>query len=198
VISGILNPYIKNAGPIGGDTGARTGVWACPSHPVANQNWKIGLGDWLFPDGNAPWNNWQGRPPVTLAMLERPAERIAFMDKGANSGSENWMEFVDDQWSYCDASVCSGYDSLGNCIINDAADSGRLNQGALVTNRGDCDLAQGAQNCTWDRTCFLRPRYRHNGVANATFMDGHSKAMTKGSVKFSKNLWISSIHGALW
>ena len=202
VMSGILNPYIKNAGPIGGDTGARTGVWACPSHPVANQNWKIGMSARLFPDGPASWSSppWspQDHLVVSLAIIERPAERYAFIDKGANSGSENWMEIVDDQWSYCDASVCSGYDASGQCIVNDAADSGRLGQGALVAGRGDCDLAQAGQNWTWDRTCFLRPRYRHNGVANATFMDGHSKAMTKGSLKFTKNMYISTLDGALW
>src|SRR5687767_7261208 len=49
VMSGKLNPYIKNAGPIGGDTGARSGVWACPSHPNATQNWKIGMSARLFP-----------------------------------------------------------------------------------------------------------------------------------------------------
>jgi prepilin-type N-terminal cleavage/methylation domain-containing protein len=200
VISGVLNPYIKNAGPIGGDTGARTGVWACPSHPQANQNWKIGVNASLFPDGPADWNGRtsQDHLVVRLAAIERPADMMTFMDKGANSGTENWMEIVTDQWSYCDASVCSGFDAGGNCIVNDAADSGRLNQGALVAGRGDCDFGQGAQNWTWDRTCFLRPRYRHNGVASTTYLDGHSKAAIKGSIKFTKNLWISSIHGSLW
>src|SRR5687768_3902496 len=91
VMSGILNPYIKNAGPIGGDTGARSGVWACPSHPHNIQNWKIGMSARLFPDGPASWSSppWssQDHLVVRLATLERPAERFAFMDKGANSGS---------------------------------------------------------------------------------------------------------------
>src|SRR5688572_12037919 len=85
VMSGVLNPYIKNAGPIGGDTGARSGVWACPSHPHNIQNWKIGMSARLFPDGPADWNGRasQDHLIVRLATLERPAERFAVMDKGA-------------------------------------------------------------------------------------------------------------------
>ncbi len=203
-ISEILNPYIKNGAQTGTGTnvtsGGHGGVWDCPSAPVRNQNWKIGVNAKLFPDGDASWNNWKGGPVVTLAMIDRPADMMAFMDKGQNSGGENWMEIVTDQWSFCDASVCAGYDSSGQCIIDGTADVGNKpgTQGALRPGVGDCDLAQNGQNWNWDRTCFLRPRYRHTGTGNATFLDGHSKAVHKGSLSYSKNLWIQSLDGNLW
>jgi prepilin-type processing-associated H-X9-DG protein len=74
---------------------------------------------------------------------------------------------------------------------------GKKGEGALVKTRATCDMQSG-DITAWTRTCYIRPRYRHNGTANVTFLDGHAKAMTKGSLRFSKHLHIQAIHGNLW
>jgi prepilin-type N-terminal cleavage/methylation domain-containing protein/prepilin-type processing-associated H-X9-DG protein len=195
----LLNPYIKN-----GDGWSRGGVWSCPSAPVKNQSNQIGVNGGLLPDGDCSWNNFAGGPYVSLGAIERPADIVWLADKGMNAGTDNWMEFVSDQWGFADASVCSsgGGDS---CVVNTKADVGLCSdgtgvgcEGALAKGFGDCDLAQGGQNWNWSRSCFLRPRYRHTGNANVSFLDGHSKAIRRGGLSYTKNLWVPAIHGGLW
>jgi prepilin-type N-terminal cleavage/methylation domain-containing protein/prepilin-type processing-associated H-X9-DG protein len=207
-IGDILWPYLKNGehnlqanGQHGWNSG-RGGIWNCPSAAKPQQGNAIGISNDLFPDGDASWNNWgknaDMKRPIGLAALEAPADIIGFIDKGVSPGPWNYIEFVGDQWSYADASVCS-YDGPANngCgTIKENEDKGLTGQGALVPGFGDCDTLSGSID--WTRTCFIRPRYRHTGIANATFMDGHAKAMQKGSIRFSKNLHIQAIHGNLW
>jgi prepilin-type N-terminal cleavage/methylation domain-containing protein/prepilin-type processing-associated H-X9-DG protein len=207
-IADILNPYTKSGGrPTPNDAAGRTGIWKCPSAANPDQNWHIGVNASFFPDGPADWNNLGGYDDqgsyLSEAQVKNPADIMLFADKGANrggtGGNDNWMEIVTDQWGYTDSGVCAGYDSGGNCnsFIADA-DAGKLNKGALVQGVGDCDLAPGAQNWTWDRTCFLAPRYRHNGTSNMTFADGHAKAMVKGQLRWSRNLYLEGVHGKPW
>jgi prepilin-type N-terminal cleavage/methylation domain-containing protein/prepilin-type processing-associated H-X9-DG protein len=195
----IINPYLKN-----GDGWSRGGVWACPSAANRRQSNNLGWNATLFPDGHCPaWNTRPGTA-VALAAMDRPADIVGIIDKGMNAGTDNWMEFPSDQWAFTDASVCAS-GSGATCVVHPQADAGlpisqggRSDAGALGPNVGDCDMAGGAQNWNWTRGCFLRPRYRHNGTANATFMDGHSKAINRGRLSFTKNLWIEQIHGGLW
>jgi prepilin-type N-terminal cleavage/methylation domain-containing protein/prepilin-type processing-associated H-X9-DG protein len=198
-IYSILNPYIKN-----GNNWSRGGIWSCPSAANKNQSNHLGFNSTLFPDGNASWNNFMGGPYISLAAIDRPADIAGIVDKGMNAGTDNWMEFPSDQWAFTDASVCN-YDAPSGCgTINLAADAGlptaqggRSNNGALGPGVGDCDQT-GNQNWNWTRSCFLRPRYRHNGTANVTFMDGHSKAVVRGQLRWTKNLYIEGVHGAPW
>jgi prepilin-type N-terminal cleavage/methylation domain-containing protein/prepilin-type processing-associated H-X9-DG protein len=201
-IADIIQPYTKSGGrPSPGDSAGRGGIWQCPSAQNPQQNWQIGVNASMFPDGEAPWNDLGGYDNkgnyVSLAMIDRPADIIGFVDKGANSGRDSWMEFTADQWGYTDSGVCAS-GSGANCVINEEADAGKVGEGALVENKGDCDLAAGGQNWNWARSCFIRPRYRHNGVTNATFLDGHAKAMRKGQIRYSKNLHVQAVHGELW
>jgi prepilin-type N-terminal cleavage/methylation domain-containing protein/prepilin-type processing-associated H-X9-DG protein len=199
-IYNILNPYIKN-----GDGWSRGGIWACPSAPKRGQSNQLGWNSTLFPDGRAPWQSAAlqaagGGPYISLAAIDRPADIAAVVDKGMALGStDNWMEFTSDQWGFVDGSVLTG----GN--VDPAKDAGlpiarggSSDGGALGPGVGDCDMAGGTMDWNWYRGCFLRPRYRHNGTTNVTFMDGHSKAVVRGQLRFSKNLWIESAHGGLW
>jgi len=190
----LLNPYLKS-----GNGWMRGGVWGCPSAKVPTQSNQLGWNNRLFPDGDASWNSNKGGPYYSLAVVDKPADVAILVDKGANAGNDNWMEFLGDQWGFADASVCrSG--SGPTCVIDEEADAGKKpgTAGSLVEGKGDCDLAQSGQNWNWDRSCFLRPRYRHNGTTNVSFLDGHSKAMVKGQLRFSKHLHIQSIDGNLW
>ena len=196
----LLWPYLKSGSNYqGGFNSGQGGIWTCPSSGKPQQNGNIGVNASTFPDGDAPWNNFKGGPYVSLAAVERASDLAIFADKGTAPTSGpgwNYMEFVTDQWSFADSSVCrSG--SGANCVIDDDADAGKKGEGALVKDKGDCDMQSG-DITAWTRTCYLRPRYRHNGTANVTFLDGHAKAMNKGSLRFSKHLHIQAIHGALW
>ncbi len=190
----ILNPYIKN-----GDGWSRGGIWSCPSAANKSQSNNLGFNATLFPDGDASWNSFKGGPYISLAAIERPADVAGIVDKGMNAGTDNWMEFPSDQWAFVDGSVMTGanVDPLKDAGLP-VAKGGSSDFGALGPNVGDCDMAGSTQNWNWTRSCFLRPRYRHNGTCNVTFMDGHSKAVVRGQLRFSKNLWIESVHGGLW
>ena len=183
----MLNPYLKS-----GNGWSRGGVWDCPSSAKRGQSNQLGWHAGVFPDGAASWNGFTGGPYVSLAAVNNPADIVALIDKGGNAGTDNWMEFTADQWAFVNDSIFVGG------VINPARDAGITPLGALGPNVGDCDLAGTTQNWNWDRSCFLRPRYRHNGTANATFLDGHSKAIVRGQLRFSRNLHIESIHGGLW
>jgi prepilin-type N-terminal cleavage/methylation domain-containing protein/prepilin-type processing-associated H-X9-DG protein len=199
-IGDLLWPYMKsgsnNKGGFNSGTGA---IWTCPSSGKPQQNSNIGVNSSALPDGDASWNNRKGGPYVALAMVERASDLALFVDKGTAPISPpgwNYMEFIADQWGFADSSVCrSG--SGANCVIDEEADAGKKGEGALVQGKGDCDMQSG-DITAWTRTCYIRPRYRHNGTANVTFLDGHAKAMTKGSLRFSKHLHIQAIHGDLW
>jgi len=171
----------------------------------------IGVNNTLFPDGDASWNCWNGGfntgscddttkkgVYVPLAMVQNPADIMAMMDKGGAPGEWNYMEIPTDQWGFADSGVCKWNGPGGTCgDIDEKLDAGYGGtEGALVQGKGDCDLVSGSQD--WTRTCFLRPRYRHAGMANATFLDGHSKAIRKGGLRYTKNLWIEAVNGGLW
>ncbi len=198
----ILNPYLKN-----GNGWSRGGVWDCPSAARKGQSNQLGWNASLYPDGDCSWNSFKGGPYVSLAQIESPSDILSLVDKGGNAGTDNWMEIPSDQWAFTDASVCN-YDgpANGGCgTFNAAADAGlpiaqggRSDAGALGPGVGDCDLAGSTQNWNWNRSCFLRPRYRHNGTTNVSFLDGHAKAVVRGQLKWSKNLWIQSLHGNPW
>ena len=201
-IADILNPYTKSGGrPTPTSSSGRGGVWQCPSAAAPDQNWQVGVNSSVLPDAEAPWNNLGGYDDkgssLTESMVPNFSDIIVFVDKGANSGVDNWMEFTSDQWGYTDAGLCSSGGGSTCVLKTTGEDEGKTGQGALVKGVGDCDLlATGTQNWNWDRSCFIRPRYRHNGTSNMTFMDGHAKAMVKGQVKFSRNLHIETVHGA--
>ena len=211
-IGDMLWPYMKSGtnNNNGSWNSGAGGIWSCPSALMKNQNSNIGVNSTAFPDGNASWNCWNGgnnagcdKPKgsgiyVSLAMVDRPADLSLFYDKGTAPPTPGWnyMEMVADQWGFADSPVCRS----GNgptCVVDEDADAGKKGaEGALVPGKGDCDNTSGPID--WRRTCFLRPRYRHNGTANVTFLDGHAKAMTKGSLRFTKHLYIEGVHGALW
>ena len=193
-IYNIISPYLKN-----GNGWSRGGVWDCPSAAKKGQSNQLGWNGAMFPDGDCPWNSNVGGPYLSLAAFDRVADMAAIVDKGGNSGTDSWMEFPSDQWAFVDGSVMTGAN------VDPAKDAGQpiakggsSDFGALGPGVGDCDLAGSTQNWNWSRTCFLRPRYRHNGTTNVSFLDGHAKAVQKGQLRFSRNLWIESIHGGLW
>jgi prepilin-type processing-associated H-X9-DG protein len=63
----------------------------------------------------------------------------------------------------------------------------------IALAKGDCDFipnpSVGSTFQNW-ATCSMLPRFRHNGTANVVFLDGHCKAMTRGSIKWYKNIYL--------
>ncbi len=83
------------------------------------------------------------------------------------------------QWWWADSVMTNGtYDSAkdnSNVSINN-------------TNNRDNDLP----NTAWEGGHTVR--YRHSGAASCLFADGHVKAMTKGSIKWYKNIYIKDVY----
>jgi len=179
----VVQPYIKNGDPhnltattdsYGPDAGMNHGVWACPSQPDPNQmnNYKVRedlfRGDYCTP-GQTTWaGTCDGG---TTHTVDKPSEKILLFESGSyglgagnSANPDDWNQpvFYTDSWA-----GWGTHDDL---------------------TKGDCDLANG-QDGGWD-TCNLFPRYRHNGVANFLFCDGHVKAIHKGNLDYCRDMYM--------
>jgi prepilin-type N-terminal cleavage/methylation domain-containing protein/prepilin-type processing-associated H-X9-DG protein len=174
----ILNPYIKNGtGGSDGNGDMVGGVWACPSFPV-NQSDNYHFREDLFtPDwelGNS------GVSIGNISMVDSPAAKVMAFEAGqwgtTNQGAG--IEFFTDPW----------------------AGWGNYTQGGsdLTTGLGDTDCTttsgRGTGNCTagsyWPPGGAFLPRYRHTGVCNILWLDGHAKAIHKGQFEYCRDLFI--------
>ena len=164
----ILNPYIKNGqGGADGNGDMIGGVWSCPSYPV-KQSTNYHFREDLF----TPF--WElGGPGVavgTMTMVDSPASKIMAFEGGsfgtANRGAG--IEFFTDPWSGWGNYTTAGSD--------------------LTDGNGDADCTNTSA-CAWDGPQF-RPRYRHSGVANFLFLDGHVKVIHKGQFQYCRDLYI--------
>jgi prepilin-type N-terminal cleavage/methylation domain-containing protein/prepilin-type processing-associated H-X9-DG protein len=179
----VVQPYIKSGEPknttatidsFGPDDGLMHGVWSCPSQPDPNQpnTYKVRedlfRGDYCTPGQTT----WAGTcDSGTMHTVDKPSQKIMLYESGsygigtgnsANPDDTNQPVFYTDWW-------------MGWTWHDDLA-------------KGDCDLANG-QDGGWD-TCNLYPRYRHNGVANFLFCDGHVKAIHRGNLDWCRDIYM--------
>lgn len=192
---GLVNPYIKADKTYRAADG-QTQAWGdgplfrCPSFPD-NQSAMYGPHIDLFTD------EWQdgvvssGKPTVPMAALDAPADKIMIAEKGRNQGSWGWLYYGTWQWDWADG---LGKDANGR--INEANDNSNIAIGKYDPNKGDCDGSPSADAVYGG--CGMLPRYRHNKTSNFVFADGHAKAMTKGSVKWYRNVFIPVGEPAKW
>ena len=183
-----LYPYIKN-GDHNYDAGRKEsvswgtgGAYHCPSNPHADQNHNYGLHYSFFPDGYAPWNP-NPPSPNGMAALDSPADKIMVSERGVNNAPWNFGTFDSFEWDWVDWVGGDPPTNL-NPIHKDL--DPKLNH--------DCDYTDLTGNGTW-AGCGMFPRYRHSGVTNVVFFDGHAKAMPRGRIDWYKNIWIKSAMG---
>ena len=178
-----IAPYIKN-GDKGSDGKAigRGGVFSCPSSKAPFQPKVIGVSFDLMGDGDdCPWQNGFMNPVARLAEIDAPADKIGFLEKGVNEGNDSWVGFTAWEWDWVDY------------VMNNGKYDPSLDGMNLAINKGDRDFTADpntpSQYNNFEGASML-PRFRHNGTCNVVFLDGHSKAMTRGSIKWYKNIFI--------
>jgi prepilin-type N-terminal cleavage/methylation domain-containing protein/prepilin-type processing-associated H-X9-DG protein len=180
-----IYPYTKQGEKWGdGPAWPNKGIYDCPSFPAPFQSGKIGYHLDLFPDGDKfSWSNGKMWPVVSLAEIEQPAEKIGLLEKGVNDGNTSWFQFSTREWDWVSYVKVNGQ-------VDPSKDGMDV---ALQPGKGDCDfVANPSVAATYQNygTCSMLPRFRHNGTANAVFLDGHCKSMPRGSIKWYKNIYI--------
>jgi prepilin-type N-terminal cleavage/methylation domain-containing protein/prepilin-type processing-associated H-X9-DG protein len=177
--SQVIAPYIKN-----GDSSLvpHGGVYNCPSAYAPFQDCQVGVSIDLFPDGA---NGWGGTvyPVATLAAIDSPTDKIGVIEKGANDGNGSWISYTPWEWDWVPYVMDNGQ-------YNPALDGMST---ALLPGKGDCDFAADPNTApsfsNW-ASCSMLPRFRHNGMSNFMFLDGHVKAIARGAVKWYQNIYI--------
>ena len=167
----VLLPYIKN-GTVGAatvvDTTVIGGIFSCPSANNARRIYAAHSGIIHYPtlSNNAPW------PVVGLAAINRPAEVILVTEVGYDAQNNGSIEgMTEDFWWHGGATWPPIF------------------QGNLSGAKFDGDVTvQTCIDAGWPTCNTYLPRYRHSGVANMTFSDGHAKAMVKGRLNYCTNV----------
>jgi prepilin-type processing-associated H-X9-DG protein len=183
-------PYVKN-GDRGNDAANNRqvswgtgGIFSCPSFPTKNQNNNYGIHNYLAPDGPASWNGNAMPKVATLAALETPADTMYILEKGQHSANWSWGIFEAGEWAWTDWWAGPGYGPNPNP--------------AHYETRYDYDEAiTGNQTPNWPNPAIM-PRFRHNGMCNVIFTDGHAKAMAKGSMIWGRHVYVPSLMPASW
>ena len=86
------------------------------------------------------------------------------------------------------------YDGIGDPVLQGDAywQCGTTNtcSGPNSSAQWDKDIPGGADD---DYKYVTMPRYRHSGVSNFAFVDGHVKAIAKGQLNWCKNFYYPGI-----
>jgi prepilin-type N-terminal cleavage/methylation domain-containing protein/prepilin-type processing-associated H-X9-DG protein len=181
--SAMIDPYLKSGEKDGnGNAIPRGQLYNCASHRAAFQPSHFGVSFDLMPDGaSCPWQNGVMEDVARLVEIDNPAEKIGFLEKGANDGNSSWIAYTPWEWDW----------------VPYVKENGQVNPNldgmSIALAKGDCDfignpsVPSGFEN--WGQ-CSMLPRFRHNGTCNVIFLDGHAKSVTRGSIKWHKNIYI--------
>ena len=174
-----IYPYLKS----GDGNTARGGVFTCPTSPADFQGFQYGASTELMPDGSScPWTGGVMFPVATLPEIDAPTDKIALIEKGVNEGNGSWVGFDPGEWNWV---------ANKNTLPGDPNDDFAIKSGPGGT--GDCDYkADPNVNSSFTNygLCSMMPRYRHNRTTNVIFLDGHAKAIVRGSLNWYKNIFL--------
>jgi prepilin-type N-terminal cleavage/methylation domain-containing protein/prepilin-type processing-associated H-X9-DG protein len=189
----IINPYIKNGkGGSDGNGDMLGGVWACPSFPCnqsSNYRFREDLfsPDWFlagYPGAAA------GAPTASgkLSEINSPAEKIMGYEGGANGPglAGPGIEFETDNWAFNNGGANVGWDMTQPGFGLDVTSAGN------PTGDYDCQQAGCKEFKTggsWN-AADINPRYRHTLFCNMVWLDGHVKAIRRGSFMYCRDLYI--------
>jgi prepilin-type N-terminal cleavage/methylation domain-containing protein/prepilin-type processing-associated H-X9-DG protein len=167
----ILSPYIKN-GQGGGDGNGDMigGVWACASYPTAQSTNYHFREDLFTPDWEFP-----GASVGTVTAVDSPSQKIMGFEGGSYGTGVRGagIEFFTDPWA-----GWGNYTTAGS----DLADG--LGDADCTTTTGSC------ASSAWPPGPMFRPRYRHSGVTNSLFLDGHVKVIHRGQLQYCRDIYI--------
>lgn len=164
------------------------GAFSCPSHVNPNQAMQYMIRDDVFPgwyDPNhegvhgMPPNETGSGPAVSMAQIPSPSASIGIWETGSTGQQGNCSYYPAADWAWYGApswSYGTGSEFLGSSK--------------------DCDTTNPVVS-TYE-SCNTMPRYRHNGIANMLYLDGHVKGMHKEKDFFAENIFIPGICEVYW
>jgi len=167
----ILSPYIKSGqGGSDGNGGMVGGVWACESYPVKQSDNYHFREDLFTPDWEFP-----GASVGTLSAVDSPAQKIMGFEGGSYGTGVTGagIEFYTDPWS-----GWGNYTTAGSDLTDGLGDAD------CTTTTGSC------ASSSWPPGPMYRPRYRHTGVANFLYLDGHVKVIHKGQLQWCRDIYL--------
>ncbi len=167
----VLLPYIKS-GTLGtvtvGDGTVVGGLFSCPDTMTSKRIYAAHSGIIHYPtlSNGGQWAS------VALAAMNRPADIVLVTEVGYDTNNAGSLEgMTEDFWWHGGATWPPIF--LGNL------------SGAKFEGDG---VVQTCVDAGWAQCNTYLPRYRHTGVANMTFADGHAKAMVKGRLNYCVNV----------
>lgn len=175
--------YIKNgqtAAAAGGGSISygQGGIFSCPSFPL-NQSHEYGVHEYICP-AQAPAGSTQ--PVTTLGAIDAPADKVLIVEKGAAGSINGGAGGPSQPFFYCREYWWVDY------IGGDPPTNPNPQHTDLAM---DFDASAGSA-ATYPSPTTM-PRYRHSGVCNVLFVDGHVKGIVKGRLDWYKNIYIKSL-----
>lgn len=169
----LLLPYVKN-GTVGAGTSPTDGtviggIFRCPSTaPTAKRSYGAHSAIIHSPtmSNGSAWSS------VALAALNKPADIVLVSEVGIGTNGNGSVEGISDDFWWHGGAVWPPIFQGPNSGVKFEADG----TSAACTANG------------WNECNTYLPRYRHSGVANMVFADGHAKAFAKGRMNFCTNV----------
>ncbi len=188
-----VGPYVKNGDifKFNGRYSGVGGVWSCPSFPSA-QEANYGVHNDLFQEGGGYNGKTAANPPPTIKIsaVDSPADIVMVAEKGQDVGETAWQSFLTWEGYWTTTVQPNPGTSYGEHrdIDQDAAHRG--------FGAADCDLPKTSATGgpTGYGGCSSMPRYRHNGITNVLFCDGHVKGKQRGSLDWYKNVYVKTAY----
>jgi len=198
-------PYVKNGDqlvdPVGKNTVStgKAGVFLDPGAPTLDQK-SVGVEGYYFGvnrlicaadyNGGETWFNGNGQVlnSLTSSQIDAPSDKVVMAEKGLNSSNDGWNYpwFVDWQLQYIDSIATTP----GNAAtVYRDGDRSQDPSWSLYTPWFNTDCINGVSDGKWE--CAAHPRYRYAGNTVLSYTDGHAKTMTKGGLKWFKNIYVS-------
>ncbi len=198
-------PYIKNGDFKVNSQGVqvstgKSGIFKCPTAPAKDENnaevegYTYGVHHSIFADnyGLVP-SDGNITSSLSTTAIDAPADKVAIMEKGANSADWNYPWFHD--WQNMWVGSITTIPGNEGAIYRDGVDV--YKGGPLYDPRFDTDCGSTTTG-NWE--CAAHARYRHQENSNMGYLDGHAKSMKKGAMKWYKNLFVrrAGNTGAYW